>query len=838
MFLVPSGTFLRRAVYTRSAPHLCKAVRQAIARTLVILLLVCGSHPTTAFQRDSVAVAPTQVVGYIFAANGTSPIPGAVVALTQFESGRAFQTVTDDRGKYSLPNVPPGHYRVDVRRIGFRPTYVTLDIASARPVNLSIALDVHPILLTPLAVTARSHPHGMKPTTRRADAQAITILARQRKYLTPDVREITADDVAQAVTFGDGDVLRALQTVPGVTTKSDWTAELWTRGGQWDQTRVYFDGVPVFNPLHTFGMFSAISAEAIERVRIHPGVKLSSLDEGAAGVVEIVSASAKEQDQFIGTVSFSTFQGGASIRQPLQNGNGGLALSGRIGNTSLRRDSPYGFLDFTGRFDLALTAQTSLEASFLWSGDRLREFDAPSALAARADWQNIVGRTTLITMVGKTTVRQTVGISRASARTQRRTQSPGPGLPTAITWPTDNSLYQIMFRGDLASQGSFDLSWRAGYEIKLLRTHYYGSPTAPYARQTFTDTLTYLDRAEVKAIWGEMAWRPFDWIEVESGLRIEHGGAPGPPGRSFQYAQTLAGSGAVIGPGLQVSQVWLMAGPQVPVLQADIITAGGEFWLAPGLLAGLNLYQRFSRGVIIADPRPGFSSTRALFETASNDARGFEASLRKISGPWTGDVSYAHTKSTMHALGATFPSTAEREHVINATMHTAFPRPILSGHVSTGVTTRISSGAPFTRLLPCPPICSSAGASTLPTGPENEAALGGLSYGPSQFPTNASDDLPRQRASTEWVGLPNALRAPSYWDVGASIEWSRSFNATHVTAYMQIRNVFNRTNAITYVPAGENGCSALSNTTLGSVSGDCFEAGIPFRPVFGMRMRF
>ncbi len=607
-------------------------------------------------------------------------------------------------------------------------------------------------------------------------------------------------------------------------------------------------------------MFSAISAEAIERVRIHPGVKLSSLDEGAAGVVEIISASAKEQDQFIGTASFSTFQGGASLRQPLQNGNGGLALSGRVGNTSLRRDSPYGFLDLTGRFDLALTAQTSLEASFLWSRDRLREFDAPNALAARADWQNIVGRATLIAMIGKTTVRQTVGISRASARTQRRTQSPGPGLPTAITWPTDNSLYQITLRGNLATQGSFDLSWRTGYEIKLLRTHYFGSPTAPYARQTFTDTLTYLDRAEVKAIWGEMAWRPFDWIEVESGLRIEHGGNPGPPragprvalrthpterlllsvayGRSFQYAQTLAGSGAVIGPGLQVSQVWLMAGPQVPVLQADILTAGGEFWLAPGLLAGLNLYQRFLRGVVIADPRPGFSSTRALFETASNDARGFEVSLRKIRGAWTGDVSYAHTKSTMHALGATFPSTAEREHVINATMHTAFPRPILSGHVIAGLTTRISSGAPFTRLLPCPPICSGSGGSTLPTDPETEAALGGLSYGPSQFPTNASDELPRQRASTEWVGLPNALRAPSYWNVGASVEWSRSFNATHVTAYMQIRNVFNRTNAITYVPAGENGCSALSNTTLGSVSGDCFEAGIPFRPIFGMRMRF
>ena len=833
-------------------------MRYTTAPLLLGLAHVALWQPTTAAQVDVADVGPAHVIGYVFAANGTSPIPDAHVALTNLAAGITIRTVTDQRGQYILRGVSPGNYRFDVRRIGFRPTQLVLDVVDAKPVHLSIALDLHPVLLSPLAITARTVLSPEALSEQRTIERVRDIKARQSRYLSHDVREVTAHEVTEAMTLGDGDVLRALQTIPGIATKSDWTAELWTRGGRWDQTRVYFDGVPVFNPLHTFGMFSAISAEAIERVRIHPGLKPASFSEGAAGIVEVISASGKNRDKFSGSASFSTFQGGATARQPIQNGRGGIALSGRMGNTNLRRDSPYGFLDFTGRFDLALTQNTSLETSFLWSGDRLREYASASALTARADWQNAVARSTVVAHVGNTTLRQTIGFSQASARTQRITPSPGPGLPT-VTWPTDNSLDQITVRGDVATTSAAAFSWRGGYEIQSLKTHYFGSPTAPYALQTFIDTLTYLDRAEVKSAWGELTWKPFGGVAVETGLRVEAGGASTPLragprlairakpfesfqlsaayGRSFQYVQTLAGSGAVIGPGLQISQVWLLAGPQVPVLQADIITAGAELWVSPKLLAGVNLYQRVSSGVVIDDPRPGFSSTRALFETASNDARGFEMSLRKLSGQWTGGVSYAHGKSTMHALGVAFPSAAEREHVVDATLHSELPHPVMYGIVRIGVATRVASGAPFTRLLPCPPACSSSGSAPI-NGLANNQDDGQPSFDLIQLPAAATDELPTERASTEWVGQPNAVRAPGYWNVDATVEWSRSFNRAQVTAYMQIRNLFNRTNAVTYIRAGDAGCAAVSNTTLRSIAGDCFESGIPFRPIFGMRIQF
>jgi hypothetical protein len=275
------------------------------------------------------------------------------------------------------------------------------------------------------------------------------------------------------------------------------------------------------------------------------------------------------------------------------------------------------------------------------------------------------------------------------------------------------------------------------------------------------------------------------------------------------------------------------------VLQADIVTAGGELWLSHQYLAGVNFYQRVMSGVVIADPRSGFSSTRSLFETAANDARGMELSLRKLTGTLSGAVSYAYGNSTMRALGVSFPSASEREHVVNATAHTALRRPILQGAVSMGIAARAASGAPFTRLLACPRNCGMSAHSNI-AGGLNGVTTGTDTAGSnsSQFPSGATDKLPAQRASSEWAGQPNALRAPSYWNVDATFEWSRSLQSVHVTAYMQIRNIFNRANAVTYIRASENGCADLSASAFSSAAGDCFEAGIPFRPIFGARIRF
>jgi hypothetical protein len=788
-----------------------------------------------------------------------TPIPAAIVELSFLGAPdnltRIATDVSDRNGEYRFRAIQPGNYRIEVRRIGYAPTVVNLAITERTPVRLSIALEAKPVRLKPLDVVARSNrpPTTMSwpvvegPRTQGRD--------RQEAGLTMDSRVITPDDVVESVALGKTDILRTIQMVPGIATKSDWTAELWTRGGRWDQTRVYFDGVPVFNPLHTFGMFTAVNAHSVGLVRIHPGARSAALGEGSAGLVEMESATGAGLSGLKWMTTLSSFGGSVSLRQPMQRGRGGFMLSGRTGDIGLRQDTPYGYADIAGRFDFAL-GPARFEGSWLWTGDDIRRFDAPAHMAALANWGNTVARLTARLPIGTTRLSHTLAFGRSVARAL---EGGSNGTGGALNWPTDNSIRQIMVRGDVESANGSRVAWRAGYEIKSIETHYFGSPTAPYAFQTFRDTLSYLDRITVASVWGETEWTPLDRVTLRTGLRFERDqraagsihAAPSLAGRfdvsehlvfslgysrSFQYTQALEGSGAIIGPGLQISHVWLLAGPQVPLLRADIVTLGSEFWMTPEWSASVGVYQRSTRGMVLADPRPGYRESRYLFARADNIARGLEISLRRVRAQTTASFSYTLAGSVVDAFGMTFPSSAERRHMLQAAVRSRLNRRILDGDVFASFATRVASGAPFTRIFPCPPVCDSSAGTSPSTVEGNPGQISPRLQAP-KFTIRGSEELPTHRASAEWVGHPNAWRTPAFWNVDAQIEWTRAFRGATVQAYLQVRNVLDRMNAVTYVRAGQPSC-APNGTAVMSVYGDCFEPGIPFKPILGIRLSY
>lgn len=71
--------------------------------------------------------------------------------------------------------------------------------------------------------------------------------------------------------FGEVDLLRGLQFLPGVNTAGEGTTGLFIRGGSADQNLIQIDGAPVFNPSHFFGFFSVFNPDALEGVELYKG---------------------------------------------------------------------------------------------------------------------------------------------------------------------------------------------------------------------------------------------------------------------------------------------------------------------------------------------------------------------------------------------------------------------------------------------------------------------------------------------------------------------------------------------------------------------------------------
>jgi outer membrane cobalamin receptor len=71
--------------------------------------------------------------------------------------------------------------------------------------------------------------------------------------------------------FGEKDVLRVLQLLPGIKSGGEASSGIYVRGGGPDQNLILLDGVPIYNASHLFGFFSTFNSDAISNVTMIKG---------------------------------------------------------------------------------------------------------------------------------------------------------------------------------------------------------------------------------------------------------------------------------------------------------------------------------------------------------------------------------------------------------------------------------------------------------------------------------------------------------------------------------------------------------------------------------------
>jgi hypothetical protein len=86
------------------------------------------------------------------------------------------------------------------------------------------------------------------------------------------VTQISIKEIKRApALLGEVDLIKQIQTLPGVTTTGEAASGFNVRGGSADQNLIMYDGLPVFNSSHVFGFFSTFNAEAVRDVTFHSG---------------------------------------------------------------------------------------------------------------------------------------------------------------------------------------------------------------------------------------------------------------------------------------------------------------------------------------------------------------------------------------------------------------------------------------------------------------------------------------------------------------------------------------------------------------------------------------
>jgi len=189
--------------------------------------------------------------------------------------------------------------------------------------------------------------------------------------------------------FGETDVLKALQLLPGVQNGSEGSAGMYVRGGGPDENLLLLDGVPVYNVNHMLGLFSVFNPDALKNVTLykssfpaHFGGRLSS----------VVDVRMKEGDmqQYHGNVSLGLISSKISLEGPIVKDKLSFILSYRRTYGDLlikpalwiaqwtnpnigRFNVGYHFYDFNGKLNWKISDKDRLYLSF-YSGDDVIKF--------------------------------------------------------------------------------------------------------------------------------------------------------------------------------------------------------------------------------------------------------------------------------------------------------------------------------------------------------------------------------------------------------------------------------------------------------------------------------
>ncbi|MBI3671139.1 MAG: carboxypeptidase regulatory-like domain-containing protein [Acidobacteria bacterium] len=143
----------------------------------VALLLGLQSLLSLPLRAQEPAPAAVRATGVVRTSQGVA-VPGATLRLVELASGRAWMAWTEESGRFELPGLPRGRYRVEAEQIGFDPAAKEIELSARAPaieLSLRVAALAAPAAqatphVTPAKAASETQPNAAAPGATKPGA--------------------------------------------------------------------------------------------------------------------------------------------------------------------------------------------------------------------------------------------------------------------------------------------------------------------------------------------------------------------------------------------------------------------------------------------------------------------------------------------------------------------------------------------------------------------------------------------------------------------------------------------------------------------------------------------
>ena len=129
--------------------------------------------------------------------------------------------------------------------------------------------------------------------------------------------------------FGEGDVLKAVLTLPGVKSTGEASGGFNVRGGSTDQNLILFNGNTIYNPSHLFGIFSAFNPDVVDNVELYKSSMPAEFGGRISSVLDVHGRDGSSE-KFTGSAGIGLLTSRLHVEGPLgESGRTTFLLGGR-----------------------------------------------------------------------------------------------------------------------------------------------------------------------------------------------------------------------------------------------------------------------------------------------------------------------------------------------------------------------------------------------------------------------------------------------------------------------------------------------------------------------------